>query len=120
GTLYGVGVGPGDPELLTLKALRILQQVPVVFVPVARGGARSYARAVVEEHVDPARQQIVELVFAMRADPGTRSGRWRENARVIADHLAHGADAAFITEGDPMLYSTFGHIRGALTQDLPG
>ena len=119
GTLYGVGVGPGDPELLTLKAARILQTVPVVYVPAARPGAPSFARSIVNEQVDPARQEIVELVFAMRSDRHTQTDRWQENARLIADRLVRGADAAFVTEGDPMLYSTFGHIRSALSDELP-
>src|SRR6266571_543215 len=52
GTLYGVGVGPGDPELLTLKGLRILQSVSTIFTPVSRSGGSSLARAIVSEHLD--------------------------------------------------------------------
>ncbi len=119
GTLYGIGVGPGDPELLTLKGLRLLREVPVVYVPIARAGGDSYARSIVAEHLDPTRQHIVELAFAMREDITARASRWREGARIIAEHLRTGADAAFVTEGDPMLYSTFGHIRGALADEMP-
>lgn len=118
GTLYGLGVGPGDPDLITVKALRILQRVPSVFVPLARSGAPSYARTIVEGYLDPARQQVHELVFAMREDEGPMQRQWHANAQVIAEALQH-SDAAFLTEGDPLLYSTFVHVAGALRAVLP-
>lgn len=119
GTLYGIGVGPGDPELLTLKGLRLLRAAACVFVPVSRGGARSYARQIADEHLDPARQRIVELPFAMREDAERMAAQWRTNAETIAAGLATGADAAFLTEGDPMLYSTFTHVAAALRELRP-
>ena len=119
GTLYGIGAGPGDPELLTVKAARILREVPIVFVPVAREGGSSLARKIIGPHLRKDGQRLLELVFAMRESETTRAERWAENARVIAEQLAEGCDAAFITEGDPTLYSTFLHIVGVLQQQLP-
>lgn len=119
GTLYGIGAGPGDPELLTLKGLRILQSVPLVYVPVPRPGAESYVRSIVTPHLDPTRQEIQELVFAMRGGPAAMAAQWQENGRIVAAHLSAGADAAFVTEGDPMLYSTFVHVRRALAEQQP-
>jgi precorrin-2/cobalt-factor-2 C20-methyltransferase len=118
GTLYGVGVGPGDPELLTLKAVRVLRSVPVVFTPTARPGAPSLARSIAAPYLDAERQRIVELVFAMRDEHDVRSGRWHEHAAAIAAELATG-DVAFITEGDPLLYSTFVHVATALAEQQP-
>ncbi|MDP9380344.1 MAG: precorrin-2 C(20)-methyltransferase [Chloroflexota bacterium] len=119
GTLYGIGVGPGDPELLTLKGLRLLRSVPLVYVPVARPGARSYAREIAAEHLDLNRQQVVELVFAMREEPAVMQGHWKANAAVIAKGLREGSDVAFVTEGDPMLFSTWVHVAAALHETLP-
>ncbi|MPZ15776.1 MAG: precorrin-2 C(20)-methyltransferase [Chloroflexi bacterium] len=119
GTLYGIGVGPGDPELLTLKGLRLLRSVPVIFTPVARPGARSYAREVVDQFLEPGRQEVVELCFAMRDDTAGMSRQWRTNADTILGCLQDGRDAAFLTEGDPMLYSTFVHITWALRERQP-
>ncbi|HLH71937.1 MAG TPA: precorrin-2 C(20)-methyltransferase [Chloroflexota bacterium] len=119
GTLYGIGVGPGDPELLTLKAYRLLRELSLVYVPVARPGAPSYARTIVEAYLDPSRQQIVELVFAMREDHERMAEQWRINARRIADELVAGRDVGFLTEGDPLLYSTFVHVVTVLTDICP-
>lgn len=122
GTLYGVGVGPGDPELITLKAYRLLQSVPVVFAPVARPGGRSMARTIAAPYLDGNRQRLVDLHFAMRSPAGERSAQWRRNAETIAETLDAGQDAVFLTEGDPMLYSTYLHIAGVLRTlrpDLP-
>jgi precorrin-2/cobalt-factor-2 C20-methyltransferase len=119
GTLYGVGVGPGDPELITLKGLRVLRTVATVYVPASPVGRGSLARAIAAEHLDATHQRIVELPFAMRASPERMAAQWRANAAAIAEGLVGGADAAFLTEGDPMLYSTFVHVAGALRELRP-
>lgn len=119
GTLYGVGVGPGDPELLTLKAHRLIRSTPVVYVPVTRPHARSLARAIAERYLDPAGQTIIELVFAMRATSEERELQWRRNAATIVRTLDAEQDALFLTEGDPMFYSTYLHIARVLHGTRP-
>src|SRR5687768_6416925 len=104
GTLYGIGLGPGDPELITLKGLRLLQAAQVVFVPTRAEGAASYALELAWPHLDLARQQVVSLLYPMPRLGPPDVEQWRFNARSIARQLAEGADGAFVTEGDPMLY----------------
>ena len=103
GRLYGVGVGPGDPELLTLKASKVLSQVSVVFVP--KWGKESYARKVVEGSKGPG--QVIELEFPMVRDGEKLERAHLKAVEKMAERLFEGDDCAFATEGDPLLYSTF-------------
>ncbi len=112
-TLYGIGVGPGDPELITLKGLRLLQRVPVVFLPATAPG-RSMAGAIARPHLAPERQRIVELVCPPFRERTSLLARWRELAREVTQTLQTGEDAAFVTEGDPSLYSTWRYLADAL------
>lgn len=109
GRLVGVGVGPGDPEHLTLKALAALRAADRVFVPEtdARRGGAGRAERVVAPHV-PA-DRIERLLFAMR-DDDARAGNWDRAGVAIADVVRGGGTAAFATIGDPNLYSTFTYV----------
>ncbi len=120
GALYGIGLGPGDPELITLKGLRILKSTPVVFVPFSEAGSRSYALDIASEHIDATRQRVTPLRFAMRSEPAVMARQWRSNAEQILAALTSGMDAAFLTEGDPSLYSTFTHVAETLRDLAPG
>jgi precorrin-2/cobalt-factor-2 C20-methyltransferase len=119
GTLYGIGVGPGDPELLTVKAARRLGAVPVIFTPEAKPGAGSHALKVVEEIIDRHRQKVVFLHFPMQRDEAVLEAAWQEAAEEIHAVLESGRDAAFLTIGDTLLYSTFGYILDKMIEKHP-
>ncbi len=118
GCLYGVGVGPGDPELVTLKAMRVLQEVPIICVPQAETSQDSYALEIVRSYLDQDKQEILRLTFP--TDDAEAAGEvWRGAADQIGERLSRSQDVAFITEGDPMLYSTFSYVLDAVCQHYP-
>ena len=117
GCLYGIGVGPGDPELLTLKALKALQSVPVICVPQASNQRDSYALTIVKDYVKP-EQEILRAPFPTDdADGAART--WQKASKLVADRLVKGQDVAFLTEGDPMLFSTFSYVLSGVKELCP-
>ena len=117
GRLIGVGVGPGDPELLTLKGLRVLMEADEVFVPVGDTGEVGRAEAVVRAHLEPGR--ITRLLFALSDAAETRAENWTNAARAVAEPLEKGRTCAFATIGDPNLYSTFTYLTRAIKNTVP-
>lgn len=111
GRLTGVGVGPGDPDLVTVKGLKVLRGADMVFVPVSAGGEPGYAEGVVLAHVDPGR--VRRLVFAL-GDPTGRERSWDLAGQAVADVVGRGSSAAFATIGDPNLYSTFSYLAATV------
>ena len=108
GTLYGLGVGPGDPELLTVKALRVLERVPVIAY-VAPDGAPSLARSIVAGHLGGGQVEIA-LAVPMNTDPGPAGGAYEKSADEIAGHLVEGRDVAVLCQGDPFFYGSFMYL----------
>ncbi len=118
GKFYGIGIGPGDPKLLTIKAKEILENVSAIFVPKADKDANSYARSIIEES-GINKNKIVELTFPMTKNMGTLKSHWKEAIRTIEKEIKEGRDSAFITIGDPMLYSTYIYILEIIKKDFP-
>ena len=118
GRLYGVGVGPGDPELVTLKAQRVLQSVPLVCVPQADASADSFALSIARSFIDTDRQEILRFPFPTD-DADAAADVWETAAATLAARLQQGQDAAFITEGDPMLFSTFSYVLESIKTNYP-
>lgn len=117
GMLYGVGVGPGDPELLTLKAARIVREVPVLAVPITQADAESYALSVVSGLLRP-EQRVLQLLFPMVKDTAAKRSYRQAAAAAILEQLQAGHDVAFLTEGDPLLHSTFIYVLACLPEGV--
>ena len=131
GKLYGLGVGPGDPELITLKALRLLKSVPVVAYHAAKG-KKGNALTIVESYLS-AEQTLVPLIYPVTTEklPAHMdyeqivSDFYSEITATIADHLEAGRNVAVIAEGDPFFYGSFMYIHDRLaekyeTEVVPG
>lgn len=121
-TLIGVGVGPGDPELLTIKALHALRRADVIVVPATEASEHGPGRAetVVLAACPDAAARLVRVPFAMRAGDGVAPGRraaWDASARAACDAFAAGARrVVFATVGDPSVFSTFGYLAAGVKE----
>lgn len=120
GVFIGIGVGPGDPELLTLKAAKALKTVDVICIPKSHANKPSMAldmvKGVLAERKKPA--EMLELVFPMTKDDLNNRKLWVENASIVAAKAKKG-NVAFITLGDPMLYSTFLYLYECVKETYP-
>jgi precorrin-2/cobalt-factor-2 C20-methyltransferase len=115
-TLVGVGVGPGDPELVTVQGVRILREADLVFVPVADTGEEGRAERIVRAHVTKA---PTRLVFAL-SDTDARGDARDAAGKQVAEAFSAGArTVAFATIGDPNIYSTFTYLAATVRSLLP-
>ena len=109
GTLYGIGVGPGDPDLITIKAAKILNRVDIVFAAASTKNNHSLAVSIASEHI-PDSATVRLLRFPMTRDKNETRKAWKAHALTIIAELEKGRNVAFLTLGDSMTYSTYGYI----------
>ena len=117
GTLYGLGVGPGDPELLTLKAHRILTSAQVVAYPAPDTGD-SFARSIVAQYLT-GQQVEIPIIVPMRVERFPAKAVYDQMSGEIASHLDSGEDVAVLCEGDPFFYGSFMYLYERLAGDYP-
>ena len=119
GTLYGVGIGPGDPELITFKAARIIQQCPILAIP-QTGDSRRVALSIASQAIaDLEQKEILSLPFPMTKNQEELDRNRDRIAGLITAKLLAGHDIAFLTWGDPLVYSTYWYIhQRILAQNL--
>jgi precorrin-2/cobalt-factor-2 C20-methyltransferase len=118
GTLYGISVGPGDPELITLKGLRLLQQSPVVAFPAGVRGKLGMAQQIVAQWLHTEQTQLA-LTFPYVQDTDVLMQAWQTAAEQVWDYLKQGQDVVFACEGDVSFYSTFTYLAQTLHQLHP-
>ncbi|MEU3219645.1 precorrin-2 C(20)-methyltransferase [Streptomyces sp. NPDC006971] len=118
--LIGVGVGPGDPELVTVKGVNALRDAAVVVVPVMDTGEQGRAEATVLHYVSS--EKVVRVVFALneRSDRARREAAWDAAGERVAELLRTHGSVAFATIGDPNVYSTFTYLAQTIGALLPG
>lgn len=119
GTLYGIGAGPGDPELLTVKAYRKLKESAVIAYPKKHKGSKSYAQKIIDVYFQPNEKEMLGLIFPMTKHKETLESKWNETVESVWEKLQQGKDVAFVTEGDPLLYSTFIHMMRVMEELHP-
>jgi len=121
GKFIGVGVGPGDPELITIKASKALQVADIICIPKANVDKPSLAVTMITQILESrkVKPEMLELIFPMTKDDISNQELWDKNANIIAKQVNIGKTVVFITLGDPMFYSTFIYLYQSLQKGHP-
>jgi precorrin-2/cobalt-factor-2 C20-methyltransferase len=114
---YGIGVGPGDPELLTLKAANILKTVDVVLLPQTKQGKKGIAYTIIEPYLKE-NLECVFVDFPMVTDEIIFAQAGKDAAQIVEQQVQMGRNTAFVTLGDPSVYSSYGYILKALSKEI--
>ena len=117
GTLFGIGVGPGDPELLTLKAVRLMNQCDVLAWPAPESG-KGLALQIAEPHLNAQDQELLPLRLPISSDPFPAQEAYDKAAEKLSSHLSSGKSVAVLCEGDPMFYGSFSYLFARLSENF--
>ena len=118
--LIGIGVGPGDPELLTVKAVNAINNADIIMCPASKEDRPSIALSVVSSLIDKSKnQKIVKLIFPMTKDKDILEQTWKKNAKIMAETVLSGKNVVYLTVGDPYLYSTWIYMHKDLKENYP-
>lgn len=118
--LIAVGIGPGDPELLTVKAVKTIQSADVIISPTSKEGKPSIALSCIEPILNQSdNQERINLVFPMTKDREILEKTWEKNSEIISQIVQSGKKAVYITIGDPYLYSTWIYIQREISKKHP-
>ncbi len=118
--LIGIGVGPGDPDLLTVKAVKAIQDADVIMCPASAEDRPSIALSVISSLIDKSKnQEIVKLIFPMTKDKDVLESHWKNNAKIMAEKVLSGKNVVYLTVGDPYLYSTWIYMHRDISVNYP-
>ena len=118
--LIGIGVGPGDPDLLTVKAVKAIQNADIIMCPASKEDRPSIALSVVDSLIDKSKnQEIIKLIFPMTKDKEILKQTWKQNASVMAEKVLSEKNVVYLTVGDPFLYSTWIYMHKDLKEKYP-
>ena len=114
---YGIGTGPGDSTLVTIKAVNTIKRLDILYTPEPKKGGDSLALSIVKEYV-PDTVEIKQRHFPMNNDSVEKMASWDAIAAEIKDDVKAGKEVGFITLGDPMIYSTYVYVMERIMEDI--
>ena len=118
--LTAIGVGPGDPDLLTVKAVKAIQNADVIMCPASKEDRPSIALSIVDSIIEKSKnQEIIKLIFPMTKDKDVLEATWKNNAKIMGQTTMKGKNIVYITVGDPYLYSTWIYMHKDLELNYP-